>query len=277
MQSAAEGAILRQLMKTSSPKTVVGALSFGIMTMVAAIGCGDNDHPPSDAGPGDGGIDAQMRPAAGPEIAATWILQNVAGDTQPCPTGINTVNITSTPVSGTGATYNDLFFCAANMGTTMPLDSVAYNVTAVFQDTAGDVVYATSLPDAIDLSSNVAGDVVPAMFTVYTDGGFGGFTWKLVKASDGSTLQCSDVPAIDTISVLMTSKTSNLAVENDFACTDTQGISQALLADLYTVSVDALDVNQNELGIADDSTNLMVTAPNVLTDWSTFTSPINSL
>ena len=264
-------------MKTSSPQSVIGAFAFGIMTLVAATGCGDNDHPLSDGGPFDAGIDGQMRPATGPEIAATWVLQNVAGETQPCPTGITTVNITSTPASGTGTTYNDLFFCAANMGTTMPLDSVAYNVTAVFQDAAGDVAYATSLPDAIDLSSNVAGDVVPAMFTVYTDGGFGGFSWKLVKASDGSTVQCSDVPAINTISVLITSQTSNLAVENDFDCTDGQGVSQALLADMYTVSVDALDSDQNELGIAPDSTNLVVTAPNVLTDWSTFTIPINSL
>jgi cysteine-rich repeat protein len=255
-------------------------------------GGGDDDQPPARCG--DGIVDSNEQCDDGNTIAndgctlcmidaarmasidATWMLQTAAGDSAQCPTGFDTAAVTSQPVDVQGANAGtaviDLFDCGAAMGTTKPLPATTYSATVAITDHAMSQMFATSLAMPVDLSD--ATDK-PLDVSFLTDGGKFHFAWQLVKMSDGTTpVDCTAVGTMTHVRAAMTNTSTMVTGNSSFQCAAGSGITGALVAGTYTVSIAVLNDAFHDTGDAPDLTGQVIMAPDGLTDLGTVKIPV---
>ena len=257
---------------------------------------GDDDGPPP-ARCGDGIVDSNEQCDDGNNIAndgctlcmidtarmasidASWMLVTAAMNTAPCPSGYDTAAVTSQPVDAqghnTGAAVIDLFDCSAAMGTTKPLPATTYSATVAITNHAMSQTFATSLAQAVDL-----GDATdkPLDVSFLTDGGVFQLAWQLVKMSDGTTpVACSAVASMAKVRVAMTNTTTSATGNSQLSCDGGSGITGAVVAGTYTVSIRLLDNAFQDKGDAPDLTGQVIMAPDGLTDLGTIKIPVTGL
>ena len=210
------------------------------------------------------------------DLATAWTFKNVAnGQVTGCPTGFPTTRVVSQPVDANGNSNGsptiDLFTCAAATGTA-PLAPARYKVFLEITNNAGTAVYAQSTPAIVDLrASNVS-----LATTFANDGGYFAFAWTLRGDATNNVLTCAQASA-DSVSLLATVTSSTTATEDLFTCADGAGVTAALLAGSYVVSISALNIGNQAVGTAPVLTNRVIQAPNKLTDLGTITIPIDGL
>ncbi len=214
-------------------------------------------------------LDAQRTAA----IDATWQLHTAAGGTAACPAGFPTAAVISTPT--TGAPTIDLFDCSAGMGTTTELPAAMYSARVAITNATMSQTFSTSLDQVIDLSDATN---KPLAASFVTDGGYFKLAWKLVKASDSSTVQCDAVSAMSRIKVLAANAdTSVPAASTSFPCDGGSTVTSAFIAGTYTVTVSAVTNALVNKGSAPAVTGVVITAPDGVTDLGLVTIPIAGL
>jgi cysteine-rich repeat protein len=230
--------------------------------------------------PNDGCTLCMIDTARMASIDASWMLVTAAMDSAPCPSGYDTAAVTSQPVDtqghNVGSAVIDLFDCAAAMGTTKPLPATTYNARVAITNHAMSQTFATSLAQAVDLSD--ATDK-PLDVSFLTDGGMFQLAWQLVKMSDGTTpVACSAVDAMGAkVRVATTNTTTSLTGNSQLACENGSGITGAVVAGTYTVSIRLLDHVFADKGDVPDLTGKVIMAPDGLTDLGTVKIPVTGL
>ncbi|HEU0037481.1 MAG TPA: DUF4215 domain-containing protein [Kofleriaceae bacterium] len=211
-------------------------------------------------------------------ITANWTFKDVATNTVTgCPAGFDTVKVVSQPVDAVGNPVGtpiiDLFNCADGTGTTAPLPATTYSVHLEVTTATGGVPYASSLSAFVDVTT------ADATFTttILNDGGYFAFDWALVGANTNNALTCADVATIDSIEITSTLSGTTTAVADKFSCAAGTGVTGGLLAGSYTVSIAALNAQNQALGAPQNQSNAVIQAPNKLTDLGLITLPIDGL
>jgi len=189
-------------------------------------------------------------------ITANWSLkQQATGQIIPCPPTTTTAAIyaqaVDTAFRPVGSPFIDLYDCNDNSGRTAPLPPDVYQVWVQLESEGGGTVYAQSLSafvDVIDVDKTFT-------TTILNDGGYFQFDWDLVDAATNAPLTCGQIPEIGGVGAVSTSVSNpNMFFDDKFDCEDGTGITGGLLQGAYTVSVDALDMN--DLSISPAPTNL---------------------
>ena len=255
----------------------------------------DDDQPPARCG--DGIVDSNEQCDDGNSVAndgctlcmidtarvasidASWMLVTAAMDTAQCPSGFDTAAVTSQPVDAQGHAAGtpviDLFDCSAAMGMTKPLPATMYSATVAIENHDGSQTFALSLPQAIDLSD--ATDK-PLDVSFLTDGGKFQLAWQLVKMSDGTTpVACTAIDTMAKVRVAMTNTTTSLTKNSQLPCDNGSGITGAVVAGTYTVSIRLLDNAFQDKGDAPDLTGQVIMAPDGLTDLGSVKIPVTGL
>ena len=215
-------------------------------------------------------------------ISASWTLKLVESSTpQPCPTGFDSAVIYSQKVSASGTAIGapviDAFNCnSPGAGITTPLPAGLYDVSLEIQNHALTTTYASTIPARVDLTTSNK----TFSADLFTDGGYFSLSWKLVKASDmAMTVTCAQAGVganggAEAIST-NTDGTHN-AVSDLFTCDDAAGITSALPAADYTVSVDVFGNNMTALGTA-APISATIMGPNKVTPLGLVQIPITGL
>ena len=217
--------------------------------------------------------------AADTYITASWNLRTVAGVSGTCPTGFETAAVYTQPISpATGAPigtpYVDLFDCSAKVGTIAPVPAAFYLTWVEIANDANTQVYASSLSTPLDTTP---GDQSFAA-NIYTDGGFFQFAWALVGATSNSALTCAQASAAGGVELVGTDVASSTNAHSDqFDCENGTGVTDAYLQGTYTVSIKALNYNDQAIGSAPNLTNRVIQGPNRVTDLGTVQIPITGL
>ena len=182
------------------------------------------------AGCGGGGDDVG-------QITANWSFTTVAGaNITECPPGFDTAAVTATPIDDVGTPIGDdivdLYDCGAFTGTSdYPLD--VYRVFTDITNNAGTNSYGTTLSatvDIIDQDQTYTAELVD-------DGGYFGFGWEL-KNQAGQIVECDQVNGgIDGVEIVSTLNGPNTATTDQYDCADHGGVTSALLAGTYTLSL----------------------------------------
>ncbi|MEP6866482.1 MAG: DUF4215 domain-containing protein [Deltaproteobacteria bacterium] len=283
----------------------MGKLALVAFWTACASACGNNgggggggggdDQPPARCG--DGVVDSNEQCDDGNSVAndgctlcmidtarkasidASWMLVTAALDTAQCPSGYDTAAVTSQPVdaqgNAAGAAVIDLFDCSATMGMTKPLPATTYSATVAITNHAMSQTFATSLAQDVDL-----GDATdkPLDVSFLTDGGKFQLAWQLVKMSDGTTpVACTAVDTMAKVRVAMTNTTTSLTKNSQLPCDGGSGITGAVVAGTYTVSIRLLDNAFQDKGDAPDLTGQVIVAPDGLTDLGTVKIPVAGL
>lgn len=199
-------------------------------------------------------------------IAVTWDYVDVGGTSQACPTGINTVIVSSQEIDANdldvGAPVQDTVTCSPRSVTTSALHASRYRV----QVQIGANAHAVSLPSIVDVST--ADGQYSTL--IYSDSGYFTFKWKLMGTISATTLSCSQAgtPTVEIVSTNVNNP--NQVFTDDFTCTDGGGTTSHLLAANYTVSISAN--NAQGQAVSDSNTRqATITAPNKVTDLGTIT------
>jgi hypothetical protein len=96
--------------------------------------------------------------------------------------------------------------------------------------------------------------------------------------SDGTTpVACTTVDAMAKVRVAMTNTTTSLTGNSQLACDIGSGITGAVVAGTYTVSIRLLDHVFADKGDAPDLTGKVIMAPDGLTDLGTVKIPVAGL
>jgi cysteine-rich repeat protein len=193
-----------------------------------------------------------------------------------CPTGFDTAAVYSQLVDANGTAIGsptiDLFNCADGTGTITPLYQGVYLTWIAITNTNGSLTYAQSTSAYVDLST---GDKTFSA-DIYEDGGYFAWKWNLQGAASNNPLTCAQAGA--TSADLLSTVTSGTQSYDDvFTCTDGQGITSALPAGSYTVSMSALNSSDQALGTPVNMTNKLIQAPNRVTDLGTVTLLIDGM
>lgn len=280
-------------------------VAFWAACAMAACGNGggggggdDDDQPPARCG--DGVVDSNEQCDDGNSIAgdgctlcmidtarvasidASWMLVTAAMDTAQCPSGFDTAAVTSQPVDAQGHNAGtpviDLFDCSATMGTTKPLPATTYSAAVAIESHDGSQTFATSLAQPVDLSD--ATDK-PLDVSFLTDGGKFQLAWQLVKMSDGTTpVACTAIDSMATMAkvrVAVTNTTTMLTKNSQLPCDNGSGITGAVVAGTYTVSIRLLDDVFGDKGDVPDLTGQVIMAPDGLTDLGSVKIPVMGL
>jgi cysteine-rich repeat protein len=237
--------------------------------------CGDGVVDPGEdcddgnVASGDGcSATCDVEPRTG--LMVSWQFKTVGGATQSCPSGFDTARVVSEPLGG-GQTHIDMFTCSAMMGNpSLPPDR--YRVHVEITNSSGSSVYARSVVKELDLRT--AGGTYAT--TISTDGGYFTLAWTLRGMTTNNVLTCAQAGATS-VSLLSTVTSSTSAFEDLFQCGDGAGISRALGAGSYTVSISALDQTNASVGQAPVLINQVIQAPNKVTDLGTITIPITGM
>jgi cysteine-rich repeat protein len=210
------------------------------------------------------------------DLAASWTFRTVAS-AQPtdCPSGFDTVRVVSQPLDAggnpAGSPTIDIFSCASASGIA-PLAPARYRVHLDVTNAAGTNSYAQSVARVVDLRTSGASFAA----SIVKDGGYFSFAWMLRGATSNNVLTCAQAGSAS-VSLLATVTTSTEAVEDLFTCSDGAGVTAALLAGTYVVSISALDNGEAAVGTAPALANRVIQAPNKVTDLGTVTIPIDGL
>jgi cysteine-rich repeat protein len=212
---------------------------------------------------------------SGALLTANWTFRDVATNTVTgCPAGFDTAEVTSQPLDAAGNPAGtpivDLFDCAALTGTTAAVPPAVYSVQVSITNGASQE-YARSVESLVDLSTADASIDV----TILNDGGYFALAWNLVSAASDTSLTCAQVAGLDSVEIVSTLSGSTTAVSDLFDCDAGGGITAGMLAGSYTISVAALNANNQALGAPQNQANKVIAAPNRVTDLGTITLPID--
>jgi len=216
-----------------------------------------------------------------PRITSTWEIKSIDGTNLGCPAGFDTAALYSQEIDDAGINVGppiaDLFDCVAGIGTSAPLDATFYYSYVSIENDSGSSVYATSTEAFVDLV--VENKQLDAK--IYDDAGYIQFSWQLTRASDGSPVSCTQAgaegPSVDGVESISTEVgNSSNSASDIFDCTDHFGVSSALPAGTYTISVDAMH-GQQALGVAPAIANQTIRDLNRVTDLHTITIPLDGL
>jgi hypothetical protein len=207
-------------------------------------------------------------------ITANWSIKTVAGAAVTCPPGFDTAAIVSQEIDAAGnaigSPITDLFNCSANHGVTAGLPAGVFQTWVEITDTTGANVYARSLSAIVDLTA------ADKTFTaeIYNDGGFFQMAWALHGATSGGPLTCAAAGA-DTVEIISTVSGGTQFLTDKFTCADGSGVTSALAAGSYTLSVDATLGNGGALGAPVNFASKVIQAPNKVTDLGSVMIPID--
>lgn len=211
-------------------------------------------------------------------VSARWSFTHYEDNTaRICPTGFQTTAIISQPwdpISNrlVGSPVEDLFDCDDLRGTTAPLDGI-FLVWVQVENDAGTSVYAKSKSIYIDTAD---GDVT-LDFPIYDDAGYFFLTWDLEDAATGAPMTCEQAGLVGGDRGVETTATivgTTFAESDVFDCDEYFGTTAPLLADTYTVSIDAVENGQAVSSEATVLINKVITAPSGLTDLGHVIIPI---
>jgi cysteine-rich repeat protein len=205
----------------------------------------------------------------------TWSFKSTqTTGTLNCPTGYDTAAVYSQEVDGSGNPIGqptiDLFTCSDGQGMTSPLSSGVYQTWLAVTNQAGTMTWGQSVDALVDLSASNATYAAD----LYIDGGYFAWKWMLIGAMSNNTLSCGQAGA-DAADMSSTLTSGGQAIVDTFSCTDGQGISAAIPAGNYTVSLTALDTNMAALGQPVNLTDKTINIKNVVTDLGTVSVPID--
>ncbi len=238
-------------------------LVLGALFAVASVstGCTSSD---GDDGGGGGGGDTSL-------VHVSWSFSHLeTNEARSCPTGFGTAVVKSQVVDvtshlGTGTDFTDLYNCSDMSGTIELPAGAQYLVWVEFTNDSQTSKYAESNSNFVDTD----GSLDPIKVEIFDDGGYFFFTWDLADSS-GHLLNCADagVTANGSVEAVATSIANSSYFKNDkFTCEDHYGTTDPLLADDYTVSIDAEGTDGGgAIGQAPTLNNKEITAPNGLTD-----------
>jgi hypothetical protein len=207
-------------------------------------------------------------------ITASWNLTNIAKQPLGCPAGFNTAALYSQEIDANyndvGAPTIDLFNCADFHGVSAPLAPTTYYSWITIATDNNAAQYASSTSAYVDLTSSDKSYTA----VILEDGGYFQLQWQL--QAGGAPTSCAarpDVSGIETVSTSVSN--SNNFASDIFPCADHLGITSGFSAGTYTVSVDALNSNNQAIGTPTTLTNKTIQAPNKLTDLGTVTVQLN--
>jgi len=196
-------------------------------------------------------------------IAASWSFEDLAsGQPTGCPTGFDTVAVIAQP-AGPEPQIVDTFSCATMTGTTRRMAAGRYGVHLAVGTASGTPVYAQSTPRVVDLT--VANGAYSAV--VFNDAGYFDLQWTLRGAVTSNVLTCAQAGVVD-LAIVAGGVTSILP------CGDGTGMTSAVLAGTYTVTVTARDAQQQAIAGAPSLTNQVIAAPNQVTPLGSITISI---
>ena len=218
-------------------------------------------------------------------VAATWKIVNEATGAQiACPTGFDTAALFNQAVDGAGnpigscnsaasnnesTCFVDLFDCEAHAGTSFPLPPTRYKTWIEVSDHAVASIYASTIPAYVDIS-----DVdLTYNAQILNDGGYFYFRWNLVGGSSGAPLSCSSAPGGVELVGTDISNSSN-SHSDQFDCPDGADYTAGYTAGTYTVSIAALNGQDQSVGTAPALTNKTIGRQNAVTDLGTVNIPI---
>jgi len=236
--------------------------------------CDDGNNLPSD------GCSPTCATEAKFATTANWTFRSTAAPGTPlaCPVGFDTVAVVSQALDANGADLGtpivDLFNCSSMTGTITPVFEGRYRTHLDVTNNAGTLTYASSLSAIVDLTAS------NKTFTaqISTDGGYFAVTWALQGATSNTALTCAQVTGQDGVDLVSTDiANANNAFADTWNCVDGQGITAALPAATYSLSLSIIDGVGASLGTAPTLTNKVIMAPNKLTDLGTVTIPVDGL
>ena len=212
-------------------------------------------------------------------ITANWTIKSLATNTAAtCPPGFDTAALYSQPVDSAGNNVGspiiDLFNCSDKRGVSAPLSPGLYLSWIEIANNNNTSVYAQSTSAYVDVTTS------DKTFSaeILTDGGYFQLAWNLVGASSNAKLSCAQAGAAGGVESLATDvANANNAASDQFNCEDGSGITSGFLAGTYTVSVAALNAQDQAIGTAPALTNKTIQAPNKVTNLGTVTIPITGL
>lgn len=191
-------------------------------------------------------------------ITANWEFHEIS-DTNPnapplvlsCPAGFDTAEVRLTSLTG-GTDYIDAYSCGAMTGT-QAYDADLYEIELIITNGAGQV-YAVSPSEglsAVEIDTRDTDKTVN--FGIADNGGYFGFAWNLVDAATNAPLSCGQVNP-DSIEILGTLASSTFAKGDKFDCGSGAGVTAAFPQGSYTMSVAALNANDEALGAPQNKT-----------------------
>jgi hypothetical protein len=209
-------------------------------------------------------------------ISATWKLRNEATNSDAtCPPGFDTAALYNQPVdaagNNTGPVIIDLFNCAAFSGTSAPLPPTTYLTWIEIANNNNTSVYAKSLSAPVDVT------VSDKTFNtqILVDGGYFQLSWILYGASSNMDLSCSTAGAAGGVESVGTDvSNANNSNSDIFNCEDRRGVTAGYTAGTYTISVAALNGQDQSIGTAPALTNRRIEMPNRVTDLGAIMIPI---
>ncbi len=209
------------------------------------------------------------------EYGVSWSFRTIANAIQPCPASYDTIAVYSQLLGAddvnVGPVVIDLFSCSAGSGTVAPLTEGRYRVWLESTNATDTMKYASSTSAILDLT----GTGLSFTANIYTDGGYFKWTWDLVGEVTNNPLTCA-AAGTDSVDMISTVTSSTSAYDDVFDCLDGAGLTAALPAGGYTVSISALNGADESLGTAPALTN-QIQAPNKVTDLGTVSIPISGL
>jgi len=219
--------------------------------------------------------------SSGTTVTVSWDFQHLSASNTgapsalSCPTDFPTATIISQRTDdsthvGFGDEFIDHFNCSDGIGTIVLPDEDSYLVWVEIETDSGSSTYAQSNSTYV----NTAFAVEPINVNIVDNGGYFFFEWDLVDAKTNAPLACTDIGS-GSVEAISTSVASPSYFKDDkFDCDAHYGTTDPLIADTYTVSIDAED-STGALGPAKNLTNKTIHAPNGLTDLGLVLIPVD--
>ena len=213
-------------------------------------------------------------------VGATWTVRTLSNPDIGCPPGITTAALYNQPVDingdAVGQPIIDLFDCADGAGTSAPLPPDTYETWIDLTNDNNTQKYASSTPAFLDVR---AVDLTYSA-EIFDDAGYFQLSWDLVGGQSGAPLTCADAgidnPNNSGVEITATLSGTSAAGTDQFNCTDHFGITDALAAGDYTISIDAFTDAGGAIGTVPTIQDT-IHAPNVITDLGPVTIPIDNL
>lgn len=217
---------------------------------------------------------------ASAHVGATWTIRTLDNPDIGCPPGITTAALYNQPVDSNGTPVGnpiiDLFDCADGAGTSAALPADTYETWIELANDNNTQMYAQSTPAFLDVTET---DLTYSA-EIYDDAGYFQLQWDLVGANSQAPLTCADAgiddPNNSGVEILATLSGTTAAGGDQFNCTDHYGITDALAAGDYTISIDAFTDAGGAVGTAPTIQD-SIQAPNKITDLGSVTIPIDGL
>ena len=209
-------------------------------------------------------------------VTVSWSFTHLEDNSaRTCPTGFGTASIISQTIDpttnrGTGLTVVDKFDCAAGRGTiTLPDDTFL-----VWVEITNDDRTSTSAVSGDTFVDTTLGDDAFGV-KILDDGGYFFLSWSLLRASSGALLSCSTAGAGGNGAVVLHTAGPRSIADDKFQCEDHFGTTSPLLADTYSIAIDAEDASKTKLGDTMQINDKAIRAPNKLTDLGNLMIPID--